>query len=325
MLKYVTVVWWRALRSVRAREWALGGCALLSVAYAAERAVEGPLATPAPDPVREELDPTLMAVGTTPIRVSDAKAQAVISPNSGEVELLSETGLLADALIEKGVVDEAADQVALAKMAEEMGLDESLEVRAQLALARRRILSSALLDLSVQQQVSDFSVRAAYDAEVTEALADQRVRLRRILVSSEDEADDIRKRIQGGISFDEMARRRSLDMKTRSKGGEIGVSRMSELPKDIALTITDLPIGEVSAPVKGKEGWYLLFVESRMVVRLQPFEEMEEGIKERLKDRVVAETIAEARGALPIRLADDAFGNRSRSVFALRDDLDTTW
>lgn len=294
---YLTKLAAHAVRSLRFRDVVTGAGALALVFLAAEKAIEGPLVMPSPDPVLEREDPTLVAVGTTPIRLSDARAQAGVSP------VRRPDSLPTLALFETGLVDEAADQVALAKLAEQEGLDKSLEVRAQLALARRRILSSALLDLAVSRQLSDEEIRAAYDAEVAAAAGDEILHLRRILVSSEEEAIDIAKRIEDGVSFADMARRRSLDAESRNVGGEMEPWRLSELPVDIAAAVRDLPVGATSAPIKGEEGWYLVTVDVRRALRLPGYDEMRVALERRLRDDIVARTIAEARAAVPIRLA----------------------
>ena len=296
-IRYCALVTRKMGRSIHWRDVMAGAGGMALIFLAAEKAVEGPLAMPAPNPVLEQEDPTLIAVGETPIRLSDALAQAEISP------VLRADVLEPSALFETGLVDEAADQVALAKRAEEMGLDGSLEVRAQLALARRRILSTALLDLSVSREVNDYRVQAIYDAEVASADADQRLHMRRIQVSSAEEGEDIRAQVEKGVSFADMARRRSLDMESRQEGGLIPPVRLSDLPLSVAAAVADLPIGAVSAPVKAEQGWYVMTVDTRAAVRLPPLEVMRASIERELRAQVVSETIAEARAAVPIRLA----------------------
>lgn len=317
--RYLGLIADRSVGSVGVRDLLLGAGAMSLIFTVAQEAVDGPMAMPTPDPVLEQDDPLLIAVGSTPIRLSDARAQAVISPISDAAEMPP------TALFEIGLVDEAADQVALAEIAEARGLDQALEVRAQLALARRRILSSALLDLNVSRYVSEDQIRARYDALAAAAEADQVLRLRRIHVSSQKEAQDIRERLGRGISFAEMARRRSLDMTTRAEGGDLGKLRLSELPDGVASAVAALAVGEVSAPVEGGEGWYLLTVDSRSVLRLPPYETMRDRIEREMRDEVVARTIADARASVPIRVAGREFEVPARQVLVLQATDAGTW
>ncbi|MEM9234790.1 MAG: peptidylprolyl isomerase, partial [Pseudomonadota bacterium] len=141
-----------------------------------------------------------------------------------------------------------------------------------------------------------------------------------------EEAQDILNRIELGVSFAEMARRRSLDMTTRSEGGDLGKVRLSSLPESIAAVVADLPVGEVSDPVEGAEGWYLLAVEGRSAVRLPPYAELRSSLERRLRDKVVAETIAEARAAVPIRMAGNGIEAGSPAqIMALQASAGGTW
>lgn len=308
LVAYIALIKDRSLATVHLRDVVTGAGVMAFLFILAGEATNGPLATPQPNLQLEKQDPTLIAVGTTPIRLSDAMAQAEISPVA-----VPEVSLAPMELFEAGFVDEVADQVALAKQAEHQGLDQSLEVRAKLALARRQILSTALLDLAVSKSVSNEKVRATYEAEVAAAAADQIVHLRRILVSSPQEAHDIREAVLAGeVTFANMAKRRSLDMDSRDEGGQLPQLRMSELPQQIAASVDTLSIGDVSEPIKGEVGWYVLTVDARSALRLPPFEEVRDQIERHLREEVVAETIAEARAAVPIRLAgtaiDDGLG-----------------
>jgi peptidyl-prolyl cis-trans isomerase C len=296
-LEYVAMVVNAALDSVSLRDvMTIAGAAILLCA-AAEEAVDGPLAMPAPQPALEDVDPVLVEVGTTALRVSDVRAQAIISDKP------EATGLPPAALLESGVVEEAADQAALARAARREGLDGALEIRAQLALAERRILSSAYLDLIVSRQVTEDAVRAAYEQLRVEARLQERIELRRLVVSSRDEAERLAERIARGQSFDEMARRQSLDMETRGQGGLVGHVTLGSLPTPFAEAVAELGLGEVSKPIKGEAGWYLVTIDSRTGYRPPPFETVQPRIEQALREQVVAQTVAEARAAVPIRLA----------------------
>lgn len=286
----------------------VGGAAVLLVSAATE-AIEGPLAQPAPDPVLSLQDPVLAEVGATAIRVSDARAQAVLKPD------LPREQLPPMALIETGLVEEAADQIALANAAEQYGIDKAREIQAELALARRRILSSAYLDMIVQEQVTEDAVQAAYNSAVEVAMADQEFDLRRIQVSNEAEALELKRRLALGVPFDELAEQKSLDEKTKDDGGFVGRVRMRDLPRPFAKAVRDLPIGEIAGPLRGDNGWYLLTVDARSALYLPTYAEMRETIEDNLRESIIAQTVNEARAAVPIRLASTRVRGTSAATF----------
>ncbi len=302
-LEHVAMVINAALDLIHVRDIVAAAGAFILLGAAAEQAV----ATFPPSKEESAIaaqDPLLMQVGSTAIRMSDARAQAVFSASVPAYDLPQEM------LFETGAVDEVVDQVALAEAALAEGLDETLEIKAQLALAHRRILSTAYLDQVVRNNVTDEAVREAYNRAVQAAEKDQSVFLRRIQVASRDEAEEIVARIQRGVSFDEMARRRSLDNETRARGGRLGRLRLSDLPPAMAEAVAELPLGKPSAPVRGEAGWYVMAVDARSLVRLPSLEEMRPKIEASLRSENVAKAVAEARSAVPIRVAEQPVWRR---------------
>ena len=249
-----------------------------------------PPAVPGPD------DPVLAEVGTVPLRLSDLRAQA--GPDAREASAAD--------LMASDALAEAADQIALAQAAERAGLDQALEVRAALALARRRVLSEAYLDLTVRRAVTEEALRAAYEAEAALADADAAVSVRRILVSSEDEARDILARVAKGTSFAEMAQRRSLDMDTRRGGGLLPMTPLAELPAAWRPVLRSLAVGAASEPIEDGSGWHLLRVEARRGRSLPPFEDHRQALAARLREEALAAAASDAAlagEAAPVALA----------------------
>ena len=86
-----------------------------------------------------------------------------------------------------------------------------------------------------------------------------------ILVSSEEEALELKKEIEGGVSkFEDVAKQKSQCPSGRAGGtlGEFGQGDM--VPEFDAVVFGDLPVGQVSEPVKTQFGYHLLIVEKRI-------------------------------------------------------------
>jgi len=85
-----------------------------------------------------------------------------------------------------------------------------------------------------------------------------------ILVSSEDEANNLKSEIEGGAEFADLAKKHSKCPSGKGGGslGEFGQGDMvPEFDKEV---FGDLPIGQVSDPVKTQFGWHLLVVHKRI-------------------------------------------------------------
>ena len=85
-----------------------------------------------------------------------------------------------------------------------------------------------------------------------------------ILVSSEAEALDLKKQIEEGASFADLAKQHSSCPSGRSGGslGEFGQGDM--VPEFDAVIFGDLPLGQVSDPVQTQFGFHLIEVQKRL-------------------------------------------------------------
>lgn len=85
-----------------------------------------------------------------------------------------------------------------------------------------------------------------------------------ILVPTEQMAKDLKAEIEGGADFAALARKHSKCPSGKGGGslGEFGRGDM--VPEFDRVVFSDLPIGQVSEPVKTQFGWHLLKVQKRM-------------------------------------------------------------
>ena len=88
------------------------------------------------------------------------------------------------------------------------------------------------------------------------------VHLRQILVASEREAADLRRQLDAGADFAELARAHSLDESSRSQGGDRGFVPLgtSVLPPELEAAVAGLGAGEIAGPIPSTYGDYLLQV-----------------------------------------------------------------
>ncbi len=85
-----------------------------------------------------------------------------------------------------------------------------------------------------------------------------------ILVKTEAEALDLKQQIADGASFADLAREHSL-CPSGQAGGMLGeFSQGQMVPEFDAVIFSDLPIGQVSDPVKTQFGYHLIEVHKRM-------------------------------------------------------------
>ena len=87
-----------------------------------------------------------------------------------------------------------------------------------------------------------------------------------ILVSSEDQAADLKQQIADGADFADLARQHSSCPSGKQSGGSLGQFGQGDMvPEFDAVIFSDLPLGQVSEPVKTQFGYHLIQVQQRMM------------------------------------------------------------
>jgi parvulin-like peptidyl-prolyl isomerase len=134
----------------------------------------------------------------------------------------------------------------------------------------RGMLEAGLLGTKVQE---------VFSLSVPETI--EQVRMRQILVGTEDEARSVLERLEAGEDFGDLARELSLDEATKEQGGERGwVDSASEeeegerqwLTRDelnlsYAVKVFDLEVGVPSEPIPGPGGYFIFEVEEKEAER----------------------------------------------------------
>lgn len=85
---------------------------------------------------------------------------------------------------------------------------------------------------------------------------------RHILVDTEEKALEIVDALKNGASFADLAAANSSDG-SASKGGELGWAPVTNYVKEFKQAVTDLPIGQISDPVKSEFGYHVIQVRAR--------------------------------------------------------------
>jgi peptidyl-prolyl cis-trans isomerase C len=87
---------------------------------------------------------------------------------------------------------------------------------------------------------------------------------RHILVKTEEEASELKTRIDGGESFAEMAKLHS-SCPSGKEGGSLGEFSPGQMVKEFdTVVFGDLPVGQVSEPIQTQFGYHLIEVEKRI-------------------------------------------------------------
>lgn len=230
-------------------------------------------------------DPVVLEVEQQVVRRSDFERHLAALEARGGITLTPEVrrGLFDTFIEERLLVIEARKRGLLAK-----GAEPADEQRAVADLLAKAVTSPP---------VSDEDVAAFYKEHAAELATPEKVTLRQILVATENEARDARRRLaRSPKDFEALARQTSKGPEAAS-GGLMGTFSRGELPAELEAAAFALPAGGTSDIVGTSLGYHVLRVEARTEASPARLEDVQGRIRTRLtserSDKAVRQFVAD--------------------------------
>ena len=223
---------------------------------------------------RRPVDPVILALGDQVVRRSDFDRHvAALEAKGGEP-------LPAD--VRRALVEPFLEERALVLEARSRGLLPASSTPEQEQGAVQRMLGEALLG---RVEASEEEIAAYFRDHHDDLREPERVWLRQILVPTENEARDVRRRLQKDPkSFEALARTLSRSPEA-STGGVMGAFARGELPAELERVAFALTPGAGSDVAKTSLGWHILRADRREPGREPTLEESRERIRAELLRR----------------------------------------
>jgi len=211
----------------------------------------------------------------------------------------------------KEMVEEMIDERFLEKEAKRRNVESQPEVKELLGAARRKIIIAKLIEAEVDQKVSLGADEAEkfYEANKEQFMTPLLLRASHILVATEEEAKAVRKEIQAGADFEDLARKRSLD-NTRTRGGDVGFFQKGQIIPEIETAAFSMRKGEIGQPVKTQFGFHIIKLTDRAEPMLRDFK-LVKGIVERQlinqkRSKTYREFVQKLRGSIKVAFDEKA-------------------
>lgn len=264
-------------------------------------------ATPSPETVIATVDGKKLTFGELQSYLS------ALDPDRQKAALQNRTAL----------VQQYALMRHLAALADQAKLDQKSPYKEALASNRLQILTNA----QINEQYLTTVVTADDQQKFFEQNKDRysQVKLKVIYVSfvtnpsavdlksgkSRPEADakagieGLSKDLRGGADFLKLVKEYSEDEKSKAANGDFGAVRKSDnLPEEIRSVVFKLKKGEVSEPVRQRNGYYLFKAED---VSLRPYSEVKDDIYTELKNIRMGEWMDKLSKSIPVKIEDQSF------------------
>jgi len=204
----------------------------------------------------------------------------------------------------KMVIDNLAMQLIVAQEAVTKGLDKTLEVKDQLEMARESILANSYVkDYMKTAKVTDEDLKAEYEKFKT-AQGGNEYKARHILVKTEEEAKDIIAKItKDPKSFDALAKAKSMDPGSKTKGGDLGWFNPHNMVPEFGDAVAKLEKGKfTSTPVKSQFGFHVIMLDDSRPITVPGFEEVKSGLTQQLQQQNLKKMLDDLKAKAKIEI-----------------------
>lgn len=208
------------------------------------------------------------------------------------VGLLVEQGAQDTPQLRAQVKQEMISRLVAVQAAEKAGLEKDPAVRLETDLATQGILVRALMAKYLKDHpITEADLQKEYDTIKAEQGDKKEFKLRHILVKTEDEAKALIQALKDKkTSFEEAAKKDSIDTGSGQNGGELGWGPSSNYVPEFAAAVESMKKGDLSAePVQTQFGWHVIEVEDSRPVAFPTFEEAKPQLEEMMRQAALAQ------------------------------------
>jgi peptidyl-prolyl cis-trans isomerase C len=196
------------------------------------------------------------------------------------------------------------DIKSLSAKAETEKLDQTPEFKARMEFLKDRALHNDYFKQQVVDKITDADVRARYDKEMAAMPAQNEVRARHILVKTKEEAEAIIKQLDGGASFEDVAKEKSTDG-SAAQGGDLGYFGPGQMVPEFDKAANALEIGKYTKePVQTQFGFHVIKLEDKRVQQPPAFDQVKDQVKSILIRERYMELVKKDRADLKIEYTD---------------------
>jgi parvulin-like peptidyl-prolyl isomerase len=174
---------------------------------------------------------------------------------------------------------------------------------------KRKLLVRKVIDevIRARVEVTDEEAESYYENNIKDYVVPEQVRARMIVVGTEKEALEVRKRLKKE-DFKKLAKEVSIGPEAKN-GGDLGFFGKGDMPLEFEEVVFELPVGSISKVVKSPYGYHIFKVEKKNEGGKLEFEDIKEKIVEKLRmvgvDKEFHRWIASLKKEIKIEVEED--------------------
>lgn len=145
---------------------------------------------------------------------------------------------------------------------------------------KNQIKFKLAMNEAIKKSITEKDVKEHYKPEIKAS---------HILVSDENEAKEIKKKLDAGASFEELAKQESQDLLSKEKGGDLGYFNSGRMAPEFETAAYKLKVGQISNPVTSPNGYHIIKLTDKK--ELKPYDEVKDSIRKNLEEERISDPI----------------------------------
>ncbi|MEI4614169.1 peptidylprolyl isomerase PrsA [Bacillus cereus] len=145
---------------------------------------------------------------------------------------------------------------------------------------KNQIKFKLAMNEAIKKSITEKDVKDHYKPEIKAS---------HILVGDENEAKEIKSKLDAGASFEELAKQESQDLLSKDKGGDLGYFNSGTMAPEFEMAAYKLNVGQISNPVKSSNGYHVIKLTDKK--DLKPYDEVKNSIRKNLEEERTADRV----------------------------------
>src|SRR5262245_7495738 len=149
------------------------------------------------------------------------------------------------------------------------------------------------------EEISDYYARHSEAFQRQEEVHARHILVRVVPSASAEQEEQARTRaealltsLRNGEDFATLAQQHSEDTATAAKGGDLGYFPRGQMVQPFEDAAFSLPVGQLSELVRSPFGWHILRVEDKREAAIQPLAEVEQEVRDKLRQDKARDAVA---------------------------------
>ncbi len=170
----------------------------------------------------------------------------------------------------------------LEKESTNSNVESSKEFQEKLSNVKKQLVQQEIVDKYLKNAVTEKMIDEEYKKLADNLKGKEEIKVSHILVETEETAKDVKKQLNKGAKFADIAQKYSTDQSSKASGGTLGYVMQGQLVPEFEQKAFSMKNGEISEPVKTQFGWHIIKLEDKRKATVPSKDEAKSAIVNKL-------------------------------------------